>query len=82
MFLANKINHYTFTNPFLELAYKNFGLHTDQHSTIIGDPYDFNKIASTQGITPESYRNRNKKDGVVELFYSSRMVAGKGLIYF
>ncbi len=78
IWLANHLDHFTFTNPFLELAYSRFGLKTTGRSSIIGDPYDFNKIYHTLGVTPDAYAKRNKTDGVIELFYSSRMVAGKG----
>ena len=75
---ANYVDYFAFTNPFLNKAYENFGLKTVGRHIIIGDPYDFKEIMKKNNITEDFYCTHNKKDDVITLFYSSRMVAGKG----
>lgn len=76
---ANAIDIFAFTNPFLREAYKNFGLKKKKSGDfIMGDPFDFRAFMKEHGITEKSYGQRNKTDGKIVLFYSSRMAPGKG----
>lgn len=75
--VANGIDLITFTNPFLQKGYSNFGMKR-KSNMITGDPFDFEKIMNENNITPMSYRQRNKIKGPIKLFYSSRMAPGKG----
>lgn len=77
--IANSIDLVLFTNPFLHKTYKNFGLrHGDDSVLIFGDSVDRDKYMKEQGITTNSYIKRNKISGKLNIFYSSRMVPGKG----
>jgi glycosyltransferase involved in cell wall biosynthesis len=78
MAIASKMDFFTFTNPFLEEAYRNFGLKTTGRFMLIGDPFDIKKTMQESGVTTETYSQKNKTAGPIILFYSSRMVAGKG----
>ncbi|MBI5728783.1 MAG: glycosyltransferase [Candidatus Magasanikbacteria bacterium] len=79
MFLANRIDLFSFVSPTLRGMYEDFGLQTNEKNTIvIGDPINFKKIATDNGITPDSYAFRNKHSGPITIFYSSRMSPGKG----
>lgn len=83
MFLANKINLVTFTNPFLRWAYENFGLRkSDKEVMIFGDSFDYAAFMVKHGVTEDSYVQRNKNSGPFTIFYSSRMVPGKGFDLF
>ena len=77
MFLANQINAGAFISPPFMKMYQDFGLKL-KHNFVMGDPIDFKKIMSEQGIDEEYYVRRNKKVGPFTIFYSSRMSPGKG----
>lgn len=76
--LANSMDYFAFTNPFLDKAYADFGLKTTGKSINIGDPLDFKAVLEQHGITEDFYLQHNKREGKIVLFYSSRMIAGKG----
>lgn len=78
MRIAGAIDFYTFTSPFLRKAYEDFGLKTAGKTYIFCDPYDFLPVMAQYHITPDAYAKRNRKDGRIVLFYSSRMAPGKG----
>ncbi len=78
MFLAGRIDWMSFTSPFLQREYENFGLKTKNKSMILGDPFDYLTLMQEQKITKDTYLNRNKREGRLTIFYSGRMVAGKG----
>lgn len=75
---ADGLDLMTFTNPFLKKAYSDFGLKTKDKSLIVGDCFDYKKMMRDLNIAENSYQERNKKGGVINLFYSGRMVPGKG----
>lgn len=75
--VANGIDFITYTNPILKQEYEKFGFHTDRNM-ITGDPFDFEKMMRENSISETSYQARNKKQGPLTLFYSSRMAPGKG----
>ena len=76
---ANGIDLMLFTNPYLQRTYEKFGLRPRaDRALIFGDPVDHSKYMKEQGITEESYIKRNKTGGRINVFYSSRMVPGKG----
>lgn len=74
--LANGIDLRLHISPTFKAAYESFGMKPD--GMVLGDPIDIQKIMRDGGVTETSYRERNKKEGPITLFYSSRMVAGKG----
>lgn len=77
--IANHIDLMGFTNPHLKKSYEDFGLKPDKKiSMIFCDPFDYKKNMKESGITEDSYIKRNKTIGKLNLFYSSRMVHGKG----
>lgn len=76
--IASKIDLLAFTCPPLREVYSNFGLKTGDKSIIIGDPIDYKKIMAEHDLTETAYRQRNKHAGPYVLFYSGRMVPGKG----
>lgn len=76
--MANHIDYFAITNPYLLDAYKKFGFKDKDKSLIIGDPYDYKKTMRENGITKDSYTQRNKKDGKIIIYSSGRMVPGKG----
>ena len=76
---ANGIDLMLFTNPYLRKSYENFGLRPRTDGVLIfGDPVDHSKNMEEYGVTENSYLKRNKKSGPLRVFYSSRMVPGKG----
>lgn len=75
--LVNRLDIFSFVSPTLKVMYENFGLRKDR-SIIIGDPIDFKRIMRENNITEDFYIKRNKKNGPIVLFYSSRMSPGKG----
>ncbi len=77
MFLANNLDACAFVGPQFMKMYEDFGLRANRH-IVIGDPIDHKKIMVAQGIDKDSYVRRNKKDGPLTIFYSSRMSQGKG----
>ena len=76
--LANRINLFAFVSPNLKTVYEDFGLRRDPNTFVIGDLIDFQKIMRENGISEDTYLNRNKRMGPFLLFYSSRMIRGKG----
>lgn len=76
--LTNGIDIILVTNPVLLRAYEAFGLNKKSPRLILGDPLYLKKKMLENNITEESYRLRNKRNGPVVLFYSSRMAPGKG----
>ncbi|MEK7584501.1 MAG: glycosyltransferase family 4 protein [Patescibacteria group bacterium] len=76
--MANHIDFFTITNPYLLKAFEDFGYKSKDKCFIIGDPFDYKTLMQEQGITSESYIRRNKRDGKVTLYAAGRMVAGKG----
>ena len=77
--LANGIDLMLFTNPYLQKTYEKFGLRPGVDRVLIfGDPVDHAEYMEEQGITEDSYVKRNKTAGKLNIFYSSRMVPGKG----
>ncbi|MCF7835503.1 MAG: glycosyltransferase [Candidatus Marinimicrobia bacterium] len=78
VFLANYIDFHTITCPPLKKAYSDFGLKFKEEPLIMGDLIDYKKTMQDNGIEKDSYCLRNKKDGIINLFYSGRMVPGKG----
>lgn len=76
--IANNIDSFNFTNPNLQRTYENFGLAKRDSSFIMGDLMDFSRIMKDNNISKDDYVKRNKKDGQLKVFYSARMVPGKG----
>jgi len=77
--LANHLDICCFTNPYLEMAYLDFDLNKKKNGWLImGDPFDSKSFMKKHDITSNSYIERNKKDGPIVLFYSARMVPGRG----
>lgn len=76
--IANNLDLVTFTNPYLKKAYWDFGLRVNANSSVVGDCFDYRKIMEEYGLSQNSYKERNKKNGIINLFYSSRMAPGKG----
>lgn len=75
--IANGIDLRSFISPMYKALYENFGMRKD-NNLVIGDPLDFKKIMKSAGILEDSYRKRNKRNGPIIIFYSSRMAPGKG----
>lgn len=78
MYLARAIDLRAFISPMYQTMYERFGLRNNGHHFVLGDPIDFPKMMGENGITATSYKERLKTTGTLTLFYSSRMVAGKG----
>lgn len=76
--IANRIDAFSFTNPYLRETYRQFGLRTDGKSLIAGDAFDFEAFMRQYGVSENSYRLRNKNAGPLTIYYSSRMAPGKG----
>src|SRR3989338_662693 len=76
--MANGIDMFAFTNPVLKEAYEDFGLRREDDALIMGDLIDVPNLMREHGITATSYRERNKTNEPLVIFYSARMVAGKG----
>ena len=76
--LASRIDFMSFTNPVLQKMYEDFGLRTAGKAIVTGDPFDYRTLMNKNGITESSYRQRNKVQGRLNIFYSSRMAPGKG----
>lgn len=76
--LANNIDVFAFVSPNLKAVYEDFGLRRDQNTFVIGDLIGFQKIMRENGISEDSYLKRNKRIGPFNLFFSSRMIRGKG----
>ncbi len=78
MYLARAIDLRAFISPMYQSMYERFGLTNNGHHFVLGDPIDFPKMMRENGITATSYKERLKTAGPLMLFFSSRMVAGKG----
>ncbi|MDP2684178.1 MAG: glycosyltransferase family 4 protein [bacterium] len=78
MFLANKVDLFTFVSPTLRKMYEDFGIRKSTRDLVIGDPIDIKKIMSDGKVGEESYSSRVTEKKPIILFYSSRMSAGKG----
>lgn len=76
--LASRIDFMSFTNPVLQKMYEDFGLRTAGKAIVTGDPFDYRTLMQANGITEDSYRQRNKTAGPLNIFYSGRMAPGKG----
>lgn len=76
--MANGMDRFAFTNPVLKKAYEDFGLRREKDAHIMGDLIDVPNLMREHGITATSYRERNKTNEPLIIFYSARMVAGKG----
>lgn len=76
--VVRSADFYTFTNPFLQKAYEDFGLKTAGKSWVFCDPYDLDATTKKNNLTEDFYQKHNKKSGPIILFYSSRMAPGKG----
>ncbi len=75
--VANRMDAVSFTNPYLEQTYRDFGLHI-KDSIITGDAFDYKGFMHKYDVREDSYLNRNKREGPYTLYYSSRMAPGKG----
>lgn len=78
MSLANNLDGFAFVSPALMAMYQEFGIRKSNKCFALGDPVDIKKIMAENNITLDSYRLRNKKNGPINLFFSSRMSPGKG----
>ena len=76
--LANAIDLKTFISPMFQKKYEEFGMKINNMDAVIGDPIDFKKIMQENEITENIYHLRNKKNGPLTIFYSSRMAPAKG----
>jgi glycosyltransferase involved in cell wall biosynthesis len=75
--LANGGDLFTFVSPPVMDLYNAFGIRSSS-SMAIGDLIDYRKIMAINGITNDSYTQKNRHDPPIVLFYSSRMIQGKG----
>ena len=75
---AKGIDIFLYTNPFLESAYKRFGLNKSNQPLITGDPIDYGRIRKENNITDTSYLEKGLQNRPITLYYSSRMAPGKG----
>lgn len=78
MQFAKSIDYSSFLNPILCKEYYDFGLTSAYRGLIIGDPYPLDETMRSASIDKYSYRNRAGKNDKISLFYSGRMVPGKG----
>ncbi|MBI2989718.1 MAG: glycosyltransferase family 4 protein [Candidatus Magasanikbacteria bacterium] len=78
VFLANRIDLFSFVSPTLRTMYEDFGLRHAETDVVVGDPIDTKKIMRDAGIAEDSYSKRADHSGPIILFYSSRMSPGKG----
>lgn len=76
--VASRIDYMSFISPHFKSEYEKAGLKTAGKSAVVGDPINLRKIRREEGITAESYVQRNKRAGPLTIFYSSRMAPGKG----
>lgn len=74
--LASRVDVISYTNPVLLRAYEDFGMR--KGGEVMADPFDYRALMERYGITESSYISRNKRSGVITVFYSSRMAPGKG----
>jgi len=78
MFLASGIDLCSFITPHYQALYESFGLHPKNDSFILGDPVDLKRLMRENSITEHSYRDRIGRNEQLRIFFSSRMVPGKG----
>lgn len=78
IFLARGLDLRAFISPMYQRMYEHVGLINNGTHFVLGDPIDFSKLMSENGITENSYCDRIRKKGPIMLFFSSRMAAGKG----
>ncbi len=76
--LANGIDVWSTISPQFKKKYEEFGLKSNEHTQVIGDPIDFKRIIAENVLTEDTYSRRNKEHGPFLIFYSSRMAPGKG----
>ncbi len=74
--VASRLDIISYSNPVLQNAYEDFGMR--RGGEVMADPFDYRALMERYGVTENSYLLRNKRDGVITLFYSSRMSPGKG----
>lgn len=77
MLLARRLDVCAFVSPPLKKVYEDFGLRARRHM-VIGDLIDIKKLQAEAGMTAEDYVQRHTQTGVITLYYSSRMIRGKG----
>ncbi|MBI2627867.1 MAG: glycosyltransferase family 4 protein [Candidatus Niyogibacteria bacterium] len=76
--IANGIDIFAIVSPPLKKMYEDFGIRGRLCNIVLGDPTDFRQIMTEGGTEKDSYIKRNKRQGSFIIFYSSRMVSGKG----
>ncbi len=74
---ANHIDAASFTNPYLQKTYKDFGF-SPRISFVAGDAFDYIGFMHRYDVTEDSYRTHLKRTGPYTIYYSSRMAPGKG----
>lgn len=74
--MANGIDTRIYVCPQFKAKYESFGM--SSKGMIVVDPVEAGPIMKQCGITQTSYRERNKTNGPFTIFYSGRMVPGKG----
>ncbi len=74
--IGSQIDLISYSNPVLRQFYEDFGMR--RGGEVMADPFDYRSLMKRYGVTEEFYTKRNKGDGVITLFYSSRMAPGKG----
>ncbi len=72
------IDYSSFLNPILCREYYDFGLISARNGLIIGDPYPREEVMTEEKLSRDYYGKRTGKDGKITVFYSGRMVPGKG----
>lgn len=77
MFLANHIDLFSFANPVLKKVYEEFGLRKESSFTI-GDLVDHVQIRAEAGVTEGYFVKNEKTNRIINIFYTGRMVPGKG----
>ncbi|MDO8562015.1 MAG: glycosyltransferase family 4 protein [bacterium] len=76
--LANGIDVRAFISPMYQKMYEDFGLRCTGNCMVLGDPIDLRGVMHRNGVNESSYRARTSHNRPIQLFFSSRMVAGKG----
>jgi glycosyltransferase involved in cell wall biosynthesis len=77
MWLARAIDLASFITPLYQKMYEDFGLR-NRASMVLADPVDFRRIMRENDIDEFSYRHRLAAGGLLRIFFSSRMIPGKG----
>lgn len=75
--IVNGGDLFTFVSPCVMGTYNAFGF-DPKSSMVIGDLIDYQHIMDTNGVTKDSYIARHRHEPPMILFYSSRMIQGKG----